>query len=54
MPIYEYLCKKCRKRFTLVMSVSEYEKKKIKCPKCQSTRVEQEVHTFFAVTSKKS
>jgi putative FmdB family regulatory protein len=54
MPTYEYLCKRCAKKFTLVMSVSEYEKKKVKCPKCQSTKVEQKVQSFFAVTSKKS
>ncbi len=25
MPTYEYVCKKCRKRFTLLMTVMEYE-----------------------------
>lgn len=54
MPIYEYLCKKCKKKFTVTMSLAQYEKTKVKCPKCQSTQVEQEVHSFFAVTSKKS
>jgi putative FmdB family regulatory protein len=54
MPTYEYLCKKCRKKFSLTMTVSVHEAKKIRCPKCKSTQVEQQFNSFFAVTSKKS
>ncbi len=54
MPIYTYLCTKCNHTFTLMMTVREYEKAKPKCPKCQSTEVEQQVQMFSAVTSKKS
>ncbi len=54
MPTYEYVCKKCRKRFTQSMTVMEYEKKKARCPKCSSSQLEQVLQTFFAVTSKKS
>jgi putative FmdB family regulatory protein len=54
MPTYEYLCKKCRKKFALFMSVSTHDTKKVRCPKCKSTQVEQQLNTFFAVTSKKS
>jgi len=35
MPIYEYLCKKCDKSFTLTMSISEHEKKTVQCPDCK-------------------
>jgi len=54
MPVYDYICKDCKKSFELVLTLSEHDKDKIKCPKCGSTRVEQESAAFFAVTSKKS
>jgi putative FmdB family regulatory protein len=54
MPTYEFVCKKCKKKFSLIMSISEYEKKKAKCPKCKSTDVKQQITSFQAVTSKKS
>lgn len=54
MPTYEYLCKKCGKKFTEVMSISEHDKKKVACPKCSSKDVVQAVTSFYANTSKKS
>jgi len=54
MPTYEYRCLNCKKKFTLVMSVSDFDRKKPKCPKCRSRRIEQLIQPFFAVTSKKS
>lgn len=54
MPTYEYVCRKCNNKFSLLMSVSDHEKKKARCPKCKSTQVEQELASFFVVTSKKS
>ena len=54
MPTYDYICKKCGKTFTLVLSLSEHEKKKVHCPKCQSTRVEQQILSCSMITSKKS
>ena len=54
MPVYHYACKKCQKSFELVLTLSEYEKGDIRCPKCGSKKVEQEYVAFFAVTSKKS
>jgi putative FmdB family regulatory protein len=54
MPIYEYLCKECNKRFTLVLSLTEYEKRLPACPKCKSRKVEQLPAAFFAVTARKS
>ena len=39
MPRYEFLCQKCRKPFELIMTISEREKAKVKCPKCKSTKV---------------
>ncbi len=54
MPTYEYLCKECKKTFSMMLSLAEYEKGRVTCPKCKSKKVEQKVGAFFAVTSKKS
>ncbi|MCS6816978.1 MAG: zinc ribbon domain-containing protein [Blastocatellia bacterium] len=54
MPVYEYRCTQCNRKFTVTMSIAEYEKKKVKCPKCGSRKVEQQPVAFYAVTSKKS
>jgi putative FmdB family regulatory protein len=54
MPQYEYACKECKKTFSLIMTLAEYIKGKVACPKCKSKKVEQKVAAFFAVTSKKS
>ena len=54
MPTYEFLCQKCEKPFTLVMSISDYEKKNFKCPNCKSKRVKQQITPFQTKTSKKS
>ncbi len=55
MPVYEYICVECKNRFTLQMTISEYEKKKtISCPKCKSEDLKRIYSAFTAVTSKKS
>ena len=54
MPNYEYACKACKKKFTLTLTVTEHDKKRIACPKCKSRKVEQQFGSFFTVTSKKS
>lgn len=54
MPIYDYECKECKNRFTVILSIAEYEKILPVCPKCKSSKVEQLPAAFFAVTSKKS
>jgi hypothetical protein len=36
------------------MTISEYEKARVACPKCKSKKVEQKPAAFFAVTAKKS
>jgi putative FmdB family regulatory protein len=46
MPTYEFRCEKCNNKFTLILSVSEYEKTKFRCPKCKSTRVKAGDHTI--------
>jgi putative FmdB family regulatory protein len=54
MPTYEFVCEKCKKDFSLMLSISEHERKKFRCPKCKSTKVKQQISVFQAVTSKKS
>ncbi|MGB7970738.1 MAG: FmdB family zinc ribbon protein [Candidatus Deferrimicrobiaceae bacterium] len=54
MPTYSFHCKKCRKRFQVTLSFSEYKGGKRKCPKCGSKDVAQVLESFFAKTSRKS
>ena len=54
MPSYDFVCEKCKKKFTLILSISEHEKTKFRCPKCKSSRVKQQISTFQVQTSKKS
>jgi len=54
MPTYDFRCEKCNKKFTVQLSISEYEKTKFRCPKCKSTRVKQQIVPFQTVTSHKS
>jgi putative FmdB family regulatory protein len=54
MPTYEFVCEQCRKRFSLVIKISDYEKKKFSCPKCKSKKVRQQLSSFQTITAKKS
>lgn len=54
MPQYDFYCKECKKKFSVVLTLAEYEKRTPSCPKCKGRKVEQKFATFFAVTSKKS
>jgi putative FmdB family regulatory protein len=42
MPIFEYLCAGCGKQFEVLIRGSE----KPHCPKCNSTRLEQQLSAF--------
>jgi putative FmdB family regulatory protein len=53
MPTYDYRCNKCRKKFSLTISLAEHDKG-VKCPKCGSRKVEQQISGFFAKTGRKS
>lgn len=54
MPNYEFVCKDCKKSFSVVLTLQEYKKGHIVCPKCKSKKLEQKPAAFYAVTSKKS
>ena len=51
---FKFYCEDCKRPFEIILSLAEYEKGKVKCPKCGGQQVHQEVAAFFAVTSKKS
>jgi len=54
MPTYEYQCKECGKVFDLRLHIEEHDRKRPKCPKCGSRKLEQKFTSFFAKTDKKS
>jgi putative FmdB family regulatory protein len=54
MPLYEYLCSSCNKKFSVTLTLEKHDKDRVKCPKCGSTKVEQQWAAFYATTSKKS
>ncbi|APV44054.1 putative regulatory protein, FmdB family [Dehalogenimonas formicexedens] len=49
MPIYEYNCKKCAKRFELLRRFSDTAE--VTCPKCGSTEVERKISSFSCGSS---
>jgi len=55
VPTYEYKCRQCKKTFTDKQTFQEHDQhKQVKCPKCDSTDVQQVISRIFAKTSKKS
>ena len=54
MPTYEFYCEKCKKAFNLILSLSAYENKRYRCPKCKTKKLKQQITSFQTVTSKKS
>lgn len=49
MPIYEYECTKCETWFDELI-YSKDEEKKLKCPKCNSKKIERRFSTFSSHT----
>ena len=43
MPEYDFVCKDCKKPFSKVLTLAEYEKGKFTCPRCGSPKVERHV-----------
>lgn len=54
MPLYEYICSKCHKKFSEVLSIKEHDIKVIHCPKCRSEQLEKVIEPFFAKTASKT
>jgi len=53
MPTYEYRCEKCGEVFSLILTISEHEKKQ-RCPKCKSQKVVQLLSVFTPKTTRKA
>jgi putative FmdB family regulatory protein len=53
MPTYEYACNGCGHEFSLVKSVKEHDREKVKCPKCRSQDVKHNIQSVFVKTSRK-
>ena len=55
MPVYEYVCKNCKKKFEIVESVSKHDtRKSARCPKCGGRKTERRWSAMYVETSKKS
>jgi putative FmdB family regulatory protein len=54
MPQYDFVCQDCKKPFSKILTVAEYDKGKIVCPKCGSRKIEQQVSPLYPVTSSRS
>lgn len=46
MPIYEFTCKKCGHNFEELLTLSEVESGKLKCPACSSKRIDRGFSSF--------
>ena len=54
MPIYEYVCQKCKKAFELVRRIKEDGRKAATCPQCANKKVERRWSRVSVETSRKS
>ena len=55
MPIYEYECSKCERKFTIKLTFDQHDQHvPVKCPDCQSKDVYQLVGSVHVKTDKKS
>jgi putative FmdB family regulatory protein len=54
MPQYEFYCHACKKTFSKLLTLVEYEESEVLCPHCGSNSVEQSWSAFYAITSRKS
>jgi putative FmdB family regulatory protein len=54
MPTYQYRCKECGKSFERTETISEHEKAKVRCSKCDGKNLTQVPGRVHVVTSKKS
>jgi putative FmdB family regulatory protein len=54
MPFYDYTCIDCRQRFDVFMSFSEYGKRSVTCPHCQSVNVRRGIPRVRMMKSEES
>jgi putative FmdB family regulatory protein len=54
MPIYEFSCLDCKRNFSEVKPVLEYDPTKVRCPKCNSENVEPHESRVYVETATRS
>jgi putative FmdB family regulatory protein len=54
MPIYQYRCLNCRKRFEVFLTYQEYGAKVIRCPHCTSEQVQRRIGRIRIAKSEES
>jgi putative FmdB family regulatory protein len=54
MPIYQYRCLNCKKRFEVLLSYQEYGEKSIHCPHCSSDQVQRRIGRIRIAKSEES
>ena len=54
MPVYQYRCLNCRKRFELFMSYNEYGSQPVRCPNCSSDQVQRRIGRIRVAKSEES
>jgi putative FmdB family regulatory protein len=54
MPHYEFFCHSCKKTFSRILALVDYEEGEVICPHCGGKEVEQSWSAFTAITSRKS
>ena len=53
MPVYEYICKDCKKEFEVLRAIKD-PRTKVACPKCRSLNVDRHFTSVFVETAHKS
>lgn len=54
MPVYDYLCLNCRKKFDLFISYADYGKKPVTCPHCTSDKLRRRINRVRVARSEES
>jgi putative FmdB family regulatory protein len=54
MPIYQYKCLACKKRFEIFLSYKEYGEKSVQCPHCASDHVQRRIGRIRVAKSEES
>lgn len=54
MPVYQYRCLNCKKRFETFLAYKDYGVKAVRCPHCSSDRVQRRIERIRIAKSEES
>jgi putative FmdB family regulatory protein len=54
MPLYEYRCLDCKRRFEIFMTYTEYGTRQVTCPHCQSENIQRRIGRIRVARSEES